>query len=78
MGTMIIWKSSKFSGAVIFQNAYAMSAEFSSTMSNVQWVLTNVYAPCTPEGREEFLDWFHDIDMAVTIVWLIVGDFNLI
>jgi hypothetical protein len=75
---MIIWKSSKCSGAVIFQNAYAMSVEFSSIMSDVQWVLTNVYAPCTPEGREEFLDWFHDIDMAVTIDWLIVGDFNLI
>jgi hypothetical protein len=54
--TVIIWKSSKFSRAVIFQNAYAMSIEFSSTMSDVQWVLTNVYAPCTPEGRVEFLD----------------------
>jgi exonuclease III len=77
-GLMVIWKSNKFSRSVIFQNAYAMSIEFSSTMSNVQWVLTNVYVPCTPEGKEEFLDWFHDIDMAVTIDWLIVGDFNLI
>jgi hypothetical protein len=55
---MIIWKSNKFSGGVIFQNAYAMSIEFSFTMSNAQWVHTNVYVPCTPEGKEEFLDWF--------------------
>jgi exonuclease III len=77
-GSMIIWKSSRFSGNIIFQNNFAMSIEFISTFSGAQWVLTNIYAPCTPEGRIEFLDWFHNVDISDDVDWLLVGDFNLI
>jgi hypothetical protein len=34
-GTIIIWKSIRFSGTVIAQNEYAMSVEFSTTLSRV-------------------------------------------
>jgi hypothetical protein len=64
-GTIIIWKSSKFSGHTIFQNNYALSVELTSTLLGIPWVLTNVYAPCTPEGKLEFLDWFRNIDMPI-------------
>jgi hypothetical protein len=77
-GTIIIWKSSKFSGHTIFQNNFLLSVELTSTLSEIPWVLTNVYAPCTPEGKLEFLDWFHNIDMPIDTDWLITGDFNLI
>jgi hypothetical protein len=40
--------------------------------------LTNIYAPCTPEGRNDFLNWFHDFDMEVGMGWLIIGDSKLI
>jgi hypothetical protein len=46
-GTIITWKSSRFSGHVISHNEYAMSVEFSSTFSGAVWILTNIYAPCT-------------------------------
>jgi hypothetical protein len=44
-GTIIIWKSSRFLGQVSFQNEYAMSIEFVSSLSGAAWTLTNVYAP---------------------------------
>jgi hypothetical protein len=63
---------------MVFQNNYAMSIEVTSTMSRIPWLLTNIYTPCTPEAKLEFLNWFSSIDMPVDTDWLIVGDFNLI
>ena len=75
---MTIWKSALFSGTEIFQNEYALSVEFTSKLNNDCWVLTNIYAPCTPNGKRSFLEWFGNIQMPPYIDWLIVGDFNLI
>jgi exonuclease III len=72
-GTLVCWKSSMFSGHVIFQNNFAQIPEFRSVVSGATWYLTNVYAPCTPEGKHNFLNWFQGIDMPDN-----VGDFNLI
>jgi exonuclease III len=77
-GIISFWKSTRFNAHKIFQNNFALSLELVSTMSGASWVLTNVYAPCTVQGRLDFLDWFGSIDMADDIDWLIVGDFNLI
>jgi exonuclease III len=76
-GTLVVSKGSKFFGHVIFQNEFAMSLEFVSTISNASWVLTHIYAPCTIEDKQRFLNWFHNIDMAEDTDWLVVGDFNL-
>jgi hypothetical protein len=77
-GSVIIWKSSKLSGNVIFQNDYAQSVEFTSNLSACSWIITNVYAPCTPQGKIDFLNWLHNISMPSDKLWLLVGDFNLI
>jgi hypothetical protein len=66
-GTIIIWKSGRFSGQVISQNEYAMSVEFVSMISGAVWVLTNVYALCIAEGKVEFLNWLHDLTSLVVI-----------
>jgi exonuclease III len=50
-GMIIIWKSSKFNGHVVFQNDFALSIEFSSTISDHSWILTQVYAPCTRKAN---------------------------
>jgi hypothetical protein len=63
---------------VSFQNKYAMSIEFVSTLSGAAWTLTNVYTPYNSEGRQRFLEWFNGIDMPEETDWLLVGDFNLI
>lgn len=39
---------------------------------------TNVYAPCTSDSREQFLQWFSNIDIQPDMLSLILGDFNLI
>ena len=77
-GSLIVWKGRRFDGELVFQNAFAQSVEFTSLESNAVWYLTNIYAPCTPEGKIEFLEWFSNIDMPDDEDWIIVGDFNLI
>jgi hypothetical protein len=77
-GGSMSWKSNRFNGHIIDRNAYAMIMEFVSTFSGVTWVLTNIYAPCTPEGKMDFLNWLHDFDLPGGTDWLLVGDFNLI
>jgi exonuclease III len=55
-GSIIVWKSTKLVGNVIFQNQYAQSVEFNSKLSNGSWIITNIYAPCTPQGKIDFLN----------------------
>jgi hypothetical protein len=55
-----------------------MTIEFTSCFSGASWVLTNIYSPCTPEGKQQFLDWLRNVDMADDCDWLLVGDFNLV
>lgn len=61
-----------------FQNSFAHSVRLTCKLSGEEWILTNIYAPCTSEGKFAFLDWFHNIDMLDDEYWMIVGDFNLI
>lgn len=63
-GIIIVWKSSVFRASFCTKMiTYALSVEFSSLHNGVLWVLTNVYAPCTQEGKRDFLDWFRNIQM---------------
>ena len=76
-GSLIIWKISSFNGKCVFQNSYAVSIEFSSLYNGATWLLANIYAPCTPSGKRDFLRWFNHIQMPAYVDWLLVGDFNL-
>jgi endonuclease/exonuclease/phosphatase family metal-dependent hydrolase len=55
-----------------------MSVEFLLIVSGASWTLTNIHALCSSEGRQQFLEWFHDVDVEDDYDWLLVGDFNLI
>jgi exonuclease III len=77
-GTIILWKSNRFTCRVIDHNGYTMSMEFVSTFLGATWVLTNIYAPCTLEGKLNFLNWLHDFELPEGTNWLLVGDFNMI
>lgn len=76
-GTITLWNSSVFRGSLIFQNSFATSVQFHSLHNNDSWVLTNIYAPCTPQGKRDFVAWLKNISMPSNIDWLLVGDFNL-
>jgi hypothetical protein len=77
-GILIAWNSGLFIGVKTFSNSFVVTLDFSSRHDNANWVLTCVYAPCTPEGRTLFLNWFKNITMPARTNWLILGDFNLI
>jgi len=47
-GILIALKSSVFSGQLSFSNNFALSVQFTSKDENESWMLTSVYAPCTP------------------------------
>lgn len=63
---------------MVFQNDFAQTIEFQCLLSGENWLLTNIYAPRTSDGKIAFLNWFKGISMPDDIRWLIVGDFNLI
>jgi hypothetical protein len=77
-GLVIIWKSSQLHCSLSFSNNFAISLDFHSNYDHYDWVLTNVYDPCTLEGMQIFLDWIRHIHMPDDVDWLVVGDFNLI
>jgi exonuclease III len=77
-GTLTLWQSSKFSSEQLFDNYYAQTIHFNSKLTNQYWLLTNIYAPCTPNGKKEFLEWFSDIVITIDQLWMFLGDFNLI
>jgi hypothetical protein len=56
-------KGSKFSGQVVFKNQFAQSVEFITKTNGQKWTLTNIYAPCTTKGRNDFLEWFKNIQV---------------
>lgn len=75
-GLITIWNGSLFSGHLSFLNEFSISISLTSLLSNESWILTNIYGPCLPEKKTEFLDCFGSIDMPDDLDWLIVGDFN--
>lgn len=62
-GLITIWNGSLFSGHLSFLNEFSISISLTSLLSNESWILTNIYGPCLPEKKTEFLDWFGSIDM---------------
>lgn len=41
-------------------------------------MLTNVYGPCRPDAKADFISWFREIQMPNETCWLALGDFNFI
>lgn len=71
-GSLIAWDGRKFEGSLVFQNSFAQNVEFTCNCSGLSWVLTNIYASCSPEGKMSFLNWFRDISMPDDFHWLIL------
>lgn len=65
-----------FSGQVAFQNEFYLSIKFTCNLSQDNWILKNVYGPCT-DRNPVFIDWFNNIDMPDDMDWIVLGDFNL-
>ena len=68
-------KGNLFNGEKIFVNNFAQTVMF-TYLSGATWLLTNIYAHCTDEGKRPFIDWFKNIQMPDNVDWLVIVDFN--
>ena len=75
-GVITIWKSHLFYGNLVFSNEFGITVEFISNHNAVDWVLTNVYGPCTSSGKQQFTHWLKLIQMPSEVDWLLLGDFK--
>ena len=77
-GIITIWNGSHFTGRVISQSYFQITLELTCNFSAKTMYITNVYAPCTTEGRQEFAEWFLQLDSTSFELWIVLGDFNMI
>jgi endonuclease/exonuclease/phosphatase family metal-dependent hydrolase len=49
-GFITIWKGTHFDAEVIEQNLFGHTILFRSKLTSQVWWLTNIYAPCSPQG----------------------------
>ncbi|XP_073351707.1 uncharacterized protein [Aegilops tauschii subsp. strangulata] len=57
--------------------AFTLTSFFEFAADAAPFAVTNVYAPCTPERRPEFLAEIRTIARTCVLPWILVGDFNL-
>jgi hypothetical protein len=55
-GGVLLFSGSKFLGEPIFKISLLSQSKLSCNLFGVQWILTNVYGPCTPKGKQAFLN----------------------
>jgi exonuclease III len=67
-----------YNGIIISQNTFHITVALTSTFTDKTWYITNIYAPCNIDGRNEFIQWFADLDSSQYDLWMSVGEFNLI
>ena len=77
-GIITIWNDNLFARETLHKNEYSISIRFTSKQTGEHWILTNIYGPCQDDRRQEFIQWFQDIDMPIETKWMIMGDFNYI
>jgi len=75
-GILVAWKDTLFTANTISSNTFGIT--FCSRHNNTKWTLICVYAPCTLEGRDDFLAWFKNLNLDSASDWIILGYFNLI
>jgi exonuclease III len=78
-GIIVIWNSSVVSGVVIASLPYAITIEFSSTMTLTEkWLLSNINGSCAGELRDEFVNWMNSLIIDPDQCWILMGDFNFV
>ena len=76
-GLLVAWKSALFGGILKFSNRFALMIQFTSKHNGYSWNLTNIYGPCTRDGKREFTDWLKSVDFNQEEDWILLGDFNM-
>jgi exonuclease III len=77
-GMLVVWNSAVFTGVLIDLQKFGIIIKFTSTHSNQQWTLVNIYGPCQGEERDNFVQWLYNLNVPDDEDWLFMGDFNFI
>jgi mannosylglycoprotein endo-beta-mannosidase len=77
-GLLVIWCSALFTGTTIHKEWFALTISLSSTKSHHTFHLTNIYGPCSGEGRTDFVYWLENLNVQPDTLWLLLGDLNFI
>jgi hypothetical protein len=77
-GLIIIWNGTALTTNIISQSFHHIIVEFKCNISSKTSYLSNIYAPCNADGREEFVQWFSSLDSSANGLRIIMGDFNMI
>jgi hypothetical protein len=72
-GLLVAWKSHLFSGSLKLSSGFSLAMEFNLKLNDSVWTLLNVYGPCTPEGKRDFITWLKNIDIPVDEDWIFWG-----
>ena len=67
-GLLVILKTRLFTGDLIFNNEFAISVEFTSLHNSKNWILTNVYGPCSTEGKTLFTNCIKSIETWMKLI----------
>jgi hypothetical protein len=61
---------------MIDKQSFAIHLAMTSTHSLTLWNLVVVYGPCRQPARDQFVNWFCNLQIQDEDLWLLVGDFN--
>jgi exonuclease III len=65
-----------FSGEVLHSMKFAITIRFKATHNAEEWVLTNIYGPCSGQDRHNFINWLNSLNIDDDVNWMLIGDFN--
>jgi exonuclease III len=76
-GILMRWNGSLFTGCMIDSSRHHITVEFISNHNAKKWTLSTVYAPCEGIEKQDFIDWFNNLQIPANCNWMILGDFNM-
>jgi exonuclease III len=77
-GLVFIWNGNAFNGSIISCSEFQITVKLTCNLSGETWYITNVYASCHVDGRNNFVSWMQNLDSTPYDLWMILGDFNMI
>ncbi|TVU18766.1 hypothetical protein EJB05_34879, partial [Eragrostis curvula] len=77
-GILTAWNPAAFTITAATRSTYALTVTLASTHTDLEFTLTNVYAPADHRHTTAFLDELHALSLSFQGPWTIVGDFNLV
>jgi hypothetical protein len=75
-GLFVGWNDTVFSGELLFSSKFAITIKFTSVHNADQWILSNVYGPCSEQERHNFITWLNSLIIEDDVNWTLLGDFN--